>query len=146
MPTSTPPAATATPHPAHTLRCDIARGPNWLFVHLHPLLADVDDAEQAREWREELLAIAECHFTYRLVVEMDQVESLSEEMQQELALLGSELHRRQGALRICGMNQECQERLHPPHDIVLRNHLTRRDAVHDTDSTLAPRSVTRNPR
>lgn len=145
MPTSAP---TATPQASHTLRCDIERGPNWLFVRLHPLQADIDCAMHAREWAEELLAICERHFTYRLVVEMDEVESLSEEMQQELATLSSQLHHHQGALRLCNMNEACQQRLHPPHDIVLRNHLTRRDAVLDTDSQLAPpqRIATSKPR
>ena len=68
------------------VHCDVERGPNWLFVRLHPEQADVDCAKRASEWANELMMLSHLHLTYRLVVEMDELGSLSEEIQQELSI------------------------------------------------------------
>jgi hypothetical protein len=118
---------------ANGLRCDIKRGPNWLFVRLHPSDALASSMAEAQQWGDELWGICQRHFTYRLVMELDEVADLSEEMSDELAHLELRLAERGGALRLCGMSAECEQRLDPAHS-TLMNHSSRRDAVLSTDS------------
>ncbi|QDU87280.1 hypothetical protein Pla175_06390 [Pirellulimonas nuda] len=111
--------------PAHVHVHDVDRGPNWLFVRLTQ-----EHVDEPQELIEELRDICARHFVYRLVLELDQLETFPEKLGCRLAELDDRLASRGGALRLCGMNHDCEEmlgecRLSRP----LHNHLNRHDAV-----------------
>lgn len=129
-PSATLTPAQADPPATQGLCCDVTRGPNWLFVKLHPAHASAATSESAARWRSELYDICRKHFTYRLVVEMHEVDQLSTDMASELDALRRELAEHEGALRVCGMRPHCEESLRGSHlGAALRNHQTRESAV-----------------
>lgn len=108
------------------LDCDVRRGPNWLFVKLHHPEASTG----AEQWVDELWQICERHFTYRLVVEMDEVGQMSPHITEELHRLDGQLHAHGGALRLCRMSQGCENTVTKMHySSELRNHRSLQDAV-----------------
>ncbi|MEM6330404.1 MAG: hypothetical protein AAF790_09155 [Planctomycetota bacterium] len=116
----------------------IDRGPNWLIVHLQtPSGGD-------HRLTDDLWSICDRHFTYRLVVEMDEVASLSPETNQQLDDLRERLGQRGGALRLCGLSAACERRLDASHG-ALPNHRTRRDAVLSSDTHTAVNPAPRKP-
>lgn len=126
--------ATSPPHQALTgLRCDVDRGPNWLFATVDAEKLPDESLTSAAEWCDELLGICDRHFTYRLVVELDAVDKLSSTLDSELTRLGRLLAERGGALRLCGVSERCNQQLHAAHS-PLTGHRTRRDAVLASDS------------
>lgn len=106
-------------------RCEVDRGPNWLFVKLFPPALPAEQDELA----DNVWAIASRHFVYRLVVEMDLFDSLSSQTIDQLLELQSRLEAHGGALRVCGLSCECLERLEQP----LHSHATRAAAVLGAD-------------
>jgi hypothetical protein len=92
--------------------CDleVERGPDWLLVR--PRNVDATIAEDfflaERVWR-----LLQQHFTYRLVLELDEMEVLSSDLVDQLLELSRRIERHDGVLRICGLS---------PHNIaVLRD-------------------------
>ena len=80
---------------------DVERGPNWLLVKLHP---SHDSGIPAPHVADELWNLMSRSFTYRLVLELDELESLPEGMTDQLAELRERLAERGGALRLCGLS------------------------------------------
>lgn len=116
------------------LCCDVERGPNWLIVRLHPPKAGAGKATPGdKSWADQLEAICEQHFTYRLVVEMDDVTALSVEASEQLALLSERLAERGGSLKLCGLRAKCKQRFDAAH-AELHDHANRRDALMSSDS------------
>ncbi len=111
--------------PAHVRVQEVDRGPNWLFVRLSQ-----EQVDEPQELVEELRDICARHFVYRLVLELDRLDSFSQKLGCRLAELDDRLAARGGALRLCGMNSRCEAmlnecRLSRP----LHNHIDRHDAV-----------------
>jgi len=93
-----------------TISCDweldVERGPNWLLVkvgkpqgslwEMHPL-ADT------------LRSLMEKHFTYRLVLELDNIDLSSSELIGELVALDNWIRGRQGVMRLCGISPRNRE-------------------------------------
>jgi anti-anti-sigma regulatory factor len=116
-----------TVHDVDGLKLSVDRGPNWLFVKLRPR-----DTRSRRvpPIADGLWSIATRHFIYRVVLELDELESLPAGMMAQMVLLQERLAQSGGALRICGMSDECLETLHECHlDTALRNYSTRTEAV-----------------
>jgi len=114
------------------LQMRVDRGPNWLFVKLRP--KDILEIQAPPKIADELWSISSRHFIYRLVLEMDEFESLPSGMMGQLVLLQERLAQCGGALRICGLSPECEEVLHECHlEAALPNHATRVDAVKGSD-------------
>ncbi len=127
MATSTAGVGALTLNPEEEQRYELDRGPNWLIVRLKTPAGSVEPLV------DELWTICERHFTYRLVVEMDEVRSLSAEATRKFDELRERLGQRAGALRLCGMTDDCLQRFDQEHS-ELRNHSDRREAVLASDT------------
>jgi hypothetical protein len=126
-----------TVHMMDGLQLRVDRGPNWLFVKLRP--KDNTSAAVPPKMADELWSISSRHFIYRLVLEMDEFESLPAGMMGQLVLLQERLAQCGGALRICGLSPECEEVLHECHlEAALPNHATRVAAVKGSDPVGSP--------
>ena len=88
---------------------DVERGPDWLLVRVANLdLAEPDASPLAeRIWR-----LLQQHFTYRLVLELDQVRLLTSRLIAQLVQLHRRIARHGGVMRLCGLSQENREVLH----------------------------------
>jgi len=87
---------------------DVERGPDCLLVRVRKprrrsrSLAPLDDA---------LWSVLDQHFIYRLVLDLDQVETLGEETLEQLLGLCERISARGGMLRICGLDPQGREAL-----------------------------------
>lgn len=114
-------------------RLEIDRGPNWLFVTVHP----ASDACDLGTLADELWDVAARHFIYRLVVELDAIEELGYEVVEQLIKLRDRLESNGGALRVCGLSAPCADALeHYKLKGSLPNHPSRVSAVLANDSSL----------
>lgn len=80
---------------------DVDRGPNCLLVKIRRPRGRAGDAPPLAEV---LWAILEQHFTYRLVVELDQIKTLDDEILGQLLLLHDRIAEHGGLMRICGLS------------------------------------------
>jgi anti-anti-sigma factor len=103
---------------------DVDRGPDWLFVRLRP------GTQEPGDMADKLWKLADRHFVYRMVLEMDQVDVLPSRLMGQLVTLQKRVMQRQGALRLCGLTDHCAETLHFCRlDQALPNYETRAEAV-----------------
>jgi anti-anti-sigma factor len=103
---------------------DVDRGPDWLFVKLNP------GKHEPSDMAERLWSLANRHFIYRLVLEMDKVDQIPSRLMGQLITLQKRILQREGALRLCGLTPECAEALHFCRlDKALPNYECREDAV-----------------
>jgi anti-anti-sigma factor len=87
---------------------DVDRGPDWVFVRVHPR----DGFDDAPGLAQSVWALLEQHFTYRLVLELDEVALLHSPVIGQLVLLSKRVHTRGGLLRLCGVSEPSREVLH----------------------------------
>lgn len=114
-------------HNVDGLELNVDRGPNWLFVKLRSRGTTPNAVSQLAE---KLWSIASRHFIYRLVLELDDLDEMPSGLMGQLVLLQERLARCSGALRICGLSQECEETLQNCHlHVSLPNHSSREEAV-----------------
>lgn len=114
-------------HVVDGLELNVDRGPNWLFVKLRAKDQELAEFPQIAE---KLWSISSRHFIYRLVLELEEVDEMRSGLMSQLVMLQNRLAQCGGALRICGLNPECEEALHSCHlDSALPNHATRTEAV-----------------
>jgi anti-anti-sigma regulatory factor len=97
--------------PAMTQLCapwslDVERGPDWLFIRLHP---PDDAALPSAPLADTIWQQLQQHFTYRLVLEMDQVSMLPSWLVGQLVLLRKRIDQHGGLLRLCGCTAGNQE-------------------------------------
>jgi anti-anti-sigma factor len=103
---------------------DVDRGPDWLFVKLNP------GKQEPGDMAERLWSLANRHFIYRLVLEMDKVDQIPSRLMGQLITLQKRVLQRDGALRLCGLTPECAQALHFCRlDKALPNYECREDAV-----------------
>ena len=114
-------------HNVDGLELNVDRGPNWLFVKLR---SREPSRAQMPQIADKIWSIATRHFVYRLVLELDDLEELPNGMMGQLVVLQERLAQCGGALRICGLSPECEEKLHDCQiDSALQNHPSREKAV-----------------
>ena len=103
----------------------VDRGPDWLFVRLHP------DYEKLDGIADRLWKLLNQHFVHRLVLEMDEVDFLPSLLMGQLVMLHKRVLQHGGALRLCGLTPTCAEALHICRlDQALPHFDCRADAVH----------------
>lgn len=86
-------------HALEGFKLTVDRGPNWLFVKLRPKRRFADDIAHIAD---ELWSIATRHFTYRLVLELEELREIPPAMVDQLVILQERLAHCDGSLRICG--------------------------------------------
>lgn len=83
----------------------LERGPDWLFVRLNgPQDGDAAGANLA----EKLWGLLQQQFTYRLVLELDELAVLRSHLIGQLVLLHQRIDSHGGLLRLCGLSEENQ--------------------------------------
>ncbi len=120
---------------AESWQLDIDRGPDCLFVKISPpnYLANRDSDLAERLW-----SILSKHFTYRLVLEMDDVDRLPSRVIGDLVLLRRRIQAHGGMLRLCGLSEPCVRALE---ECCLDGELPNYDSR--TDAVMAHSSLTR---
>ena len=88
---------------------DVERGPDWLLVRVRNLdLAESDAPPLAeRVWH-----LLQQHFTYRLVLELDEVQVLNSCLIGELLQLHRRIEEHGGVMRLCGLSSHNRQVLH----------------------------------
>ncbi len=84
---------------------DVDRGPDWLFVKVRCTSDQFDDETPLAEHVWNLL---QQHFTYRVVLELDQAPVLYSWLVGQLVLLHKRVHTHGGILRLCGVSDSNQ--------------------------------------
>ena len=80
---------------------DVERGPDWLLVRVRNVdLLELD----ASDFVERLWSLLEQHFTYRLVLELDEIEVPNSYLIGQLVHLYKRIQEHDGALRLCGLS------------------------------------------
>jgi anti-anti-sigma factor len=92
-------------------RCEleVERGPDWLLIRVQSLAADPSSPPPlaARVW-----ALAQQHFTYRLVLELDRIKVLDSCLIGQLIQLDRWIRQHDGTLRLCGLSPYNRRILH----------------------------------
>jgi len=78
---------------------DVQRGPDWLLVRVRGL-----DAANPPLLADEVWDLAQRHFVYRIVLELDQVDLLNSHLVGQLLRLYKRLQGHDGLLRLCGLS------------------------------------------
>ena len=106
---------------------DVERGPEWLLVRVRNLdLAESD----ATPLVERLWSLLQQHFTYRLVLELDDVGVLSSPLIEQFVQLYKRIEEHDGVMRLCGLSPHNLQVLHACRlDERLLPYTDRREAV-----------------
>jgi len=107
-------------------RFDIDRGPDCLFVKIQP---PNHSAQGVDALADDLWSIMVKHFTYRLVLEMDEVDRLPGHLIEQLLALQQRIESHGGMLRLCGLSNTCQKTLATPGTKQLAKYHNRTDAL-----------------
>jgi hypothetical protein len=86
----------------------VDRGPNWLFVKLHTRRNWTNELPNLAD---ELWSVAERHFIYRLLLELEELRSVPKGLIEQLLVLNERLTDSGGALRISGLSTKCAQTL-----------------------------------
>ena len=80
---------------------EVERGPGWLLVRI----ANLDPAELASpSLAERVWSVLQQHFTYRLVLELDQIRLLTSCLIAQLVQLHRRIDEHGGVMRLCGLS------------------------------------------
>jgi anti-anti-sigma factor len=82
---------------------DVERGPDWLLVTVRSLSDDPSDTDALID---QLWSLMERHFTYRLVLELDQLDVLGSYLIGQLVQLRKRVGDHDGVLRLCGLSAD----------------------------------------
>ena len=77
------------------LRLDVERGPDWIFVRVNPPVGSWDEVPPLAE---AVWAVLEQSFTYRVVLELDQLPLLRSCLIGQLVMLAKRVHSHDGLL------------------------------------------------
>lgn len=91
--------------------CDLEvdRGPDWLLVRIRDFQVDPGNPPPLAD---ELWAMAQKHFIYRIVLELDQVKVLNSYLIGQLIQLYRRIREHDGVLRLCGLSPYNRRVLH----------------------------------
>lgn len=88
---------------------DVERGPDWLLVRVRHLDLDAADCPPLAE---QIWGLMEQHFTYRLVLELDEVPLLNSHAIGQLIKLHRCVAEHEGVMRVCGLSPHNRTVLH----------------------------------
>jgi hypothetical protein len=89
---------------------EVSRGPDSLWVKVHQRSNGF--AGESPPLVDELWALLERHFLYRLVLDLGEIESLGRELLGQLLRLQRRIRGHGGLMRICGLSGLHREMLH----------------------------------
>jgi len=101
---------------------EVDRGPDWLLVRVKSTDGDAADAPPLAE---AIWSLLRRHFTYRLVLELDEIDLLGSYLIGQLVQLYRSIREHDGVMRLCGLSpynlqvlQTCRldDRFLPYHD------------------------------
>ncbi len=90
-------------------RMEVDRGPDWMFLRLHPAEEDIFDE---RSLAEQIWGLLEQSFTYRLVLELEDIALLQSYLLAQLVLLAKRINSHGGMLRLSGLSPVNREVIH----------------------------------
>jgi anti-anti-sigma factor len=106
---------------------EVERGPDWLLVRIRGFEGDFSDSCLLAE---QLWSLMERHFTYRLVLELDEIQMLNSYLLGQLIQLHKRAERSGGIVRVCGLSDYNCRVLHSTHlDELFRPYPSRQEAV-----------------
>ena len=79
---------------------DVERGPDWLLVKVRNL----DESSAEPPLADGIWTLLERHFTYRVVLELDQVRVLNSHLIGQLVRLYRLIRQHDGVMRVCGLS------------------------------------------
>jgi anti-anti-sigma factor len=82
---------------------DVERGPDWLFIRVH---GPEDGRAEPVDLADRIWRLMEQQFTYRLVLELDDVPLLSSYFLGQLVMLHKRIHSHDGMFRLSGLTDE----------------------------------------
>ena len=91
---------------------DIDRGPDWLFVRIRNFDAD---APESSHLADRIWALLEKHLTYRLVLELDDIEVLPSLLIAQMERLHGRIREHDGVIRLSGLSAHSRKLLHRRH-------------------------------
>jgi hypothetical protein len=80
---------------------EVHRGPGWLLVK--PSCPSEDLVEHA-PLADQVWSLLECHFVYRLVLELDDVRIVDSHLIGQMLALHRRIRSRGGVMRVCGLS------------------------------------------
>jgi len=84
----------------------VTRGPDSLWVKVQP---PDEDSSVAPPLAEQLWSLLQCHFTYRLVLDLSEVKSLDRKLLGQLLALQRRISQHHGLMRVCGLSTSNQQ-------------------------------------
>ncbi len=116
---------------------DVERGPDWLLVKVRP---SEDGDSGAPPLEPALWNLLQQHLTYRLVLELDEVELLNSFLIGQLVALYRRIRQHDGVMRLCGLSPYNRQVLHTCRlDERLMPYQNRREAVMASGCRVRPR-------
>ena len=82
---------------------EVERGPDWLLVKITSL---DDNASPPPPLADALWSLLHQHFTYRVVLELDQVDTLDSYLIGQLVTLHKRIDEHDGVMRLCGLSAQ----------------------------------------
>jgi hypothetical protein len=105
---------------------EVERGPDWLLVRVQNL----EFLESETPFCEHLWGLLQQHFTYRLVLELDDIEVLTSHLIGQLIQLHRRIEEHDGVLRLCGLSPQNRAAMCAAHlDELLTSYNDRREAL-----------------
>jgi anti-anti-sigma factor len=86
---------------ANEWEMDVERGPGWLLMKLHDPGCPIEELPSLAE---HIWSILDQHFTYRLVLELDDIPLLNSRLIGQLIELYRRIRDHDGVLRLCGLS------------------------------------------
>ena len=119
---------------------DVRRGPNWLFVRVKG--GGTDDLDLPA-LADRVCSVLDRHFTYRVVLELQEIELPCRSLIHQLRLLDDRIRGHDGILRLCGLTPQYTESLRrSPLTQRLPSYGDREEAVWGCRRGTQPRSAT----
>ncbi len=110
----------------------VERGPDWLFVKIGGPDSSTPSAnsQASPPLAEEIWSLLERNFTYRLVLECEELYPLDSECIGQLVLLQKKLAQQGGVMRLCGLREPARQSLtHARLDARMPNFRDRAEAI-----------------
>jgi anti-anti-sigma factor len=80
---------------------EVERGPDWLLVRVHDVAADPANLVPLGD---QIWQVAQQHFVYRIVLELDEIGFLTSHIIGQLIELSRRMQEHDGVLRLCGLS------------------------------------------